>query len=177
MWDPDLEIGGPDPDWPILGEFCLPLPQDRTSLFLPPGGTYLLSLKHSKFLSVLRKIWKIMSLRTLCCYFLSFSKQAQEKFKIQSDVDQIFTPWIILWYSLHFPLLKSPQTLNTLVLMPEILHDMLKPLPFPVIWYEFTTVKYQNGEVCFNTDNTGPRRGVQVSTSAKTSKWLLTQDS
>lgn len=41
--------------------------------------------------------------------------------------------------------------------MPEILHDMLKPLPFPVIWYEFTTVKYQNGEVCFNTDNTGPR--------------------
>lgn len=54
VWDPDLEMGGPDPDWPILGEFCLPLPQDRTSLFLCPGGMYLFSLKHTKFLSALR---------------------------------------------------------------------------------------------------------------------------
>lgn len=46
----------------------------------------------------------------------------------------------------------SPQTLNDLVLMPEILHDIPKPLPFPVIWYEFTTVTYQNGEVCSTTE-------------------------
>lgn len=71
----------------------------------------------------------------------------------------------------------SPQTVNDLVLTPKILRDMLKPLPFPVIWYEFTTVKYQNGEVCFITDNTGPGRGVQVSVSAKNSTQLFTQDS
>lgn len=42
----------------------------------------------------------------------------------------------------------SPQTLNDLVLMPEILHEIPKPLPFPVIWYEFPTGTDQNGEVC-----------------------------
>jgi len=38
--------------------------------------------------------------------------------------------------------------------MPEILHDTVKPLPFPVIWYELTTVTYQNREVCFTTEIT-----------------------
>lgn len=52
-------------------------------------------------------------------------------------------------HTAHF---MSPQALKDLAVMPEILQDTPKPLPFPVIWDEFTAVTGQNGEVCFTTE-------------------------